>query len=283
MRGKFQIISSLVVLASASAASDAVGQPSPTGSAPGAASSLTEDCEAHSFATTIHLSGPDGKARESKVRMCGTKGQSDAEWVKTLQDAVKKTALSPQMPAAAKEQIIAAVNAEITRLSIPTLNLPAGTDISKLPKAGVTPSQAVPLSRDYGSLGELPTANTVEPPHVLGPGATVAPAARVTMRCASPGDEDRPTDCDSIDRDTVMVLRADEAYPRGLEVRFVRHGDSRAELDLPALKQGQTASLRLPPAVCAGVVRSKIEIQALGANSPAGAAAGTVGEYDLRC
>jgi len=286
MRGKFKIIAGLMALASAGVASGAGRKPTPVRPAPAEAAAadngLAQDCEAHSFETTIRLSGPDGKERQSKVHMCGTKGQSDADWVKTLQDAVKKTALSPQMPAAAKEQIIAAVNAEITRLSIPTLSLPAGTDITKLPKPGA-PTESVPLAREYGSLGELPTASNVEPPHVLGPAAAIAPAAHVTMRCASAGDEDRPTDCDIIDRDTVMVLRADDAYPRGIEVRFLRHGDSRAALDLPALKQGQTANLRLPPAVCAGVVRSKVEIQALGANSPNGTAAGTVGEYDLRC
>jgi hypothetical protein len=80
-----------------------------------------------------------------------------------------------------------------------------------------------------------------------------------------------------------LVVRADDAYPRGVAVRFVRHGDSRAETDLPAMKTGQTTTLRLPPAVCAGVVRSKVEIQALGANAPRGTPAGTIGEYDLRC
>jgi hypothetical protein len=78
-------------------------------------------------------------------------------------------------------------------------------------------------------------------------------------------------------------VRADEAFPRGVAMRFVRRGDQRAELDLPALKTGQTANLRLPPAVCAGVVRSRVEIQALGAAAPSGTPAGTIGEYDLRC
>ena len=286
MRGKFRIIGGIAVLAWEAVAIAAVPKPKAPAAAPreqAAANALPQDCEAHSFETTIQLTGPDGKPHQSKVHMCGTKGQSDADWVKTLQDAVKKTALSPQMPPAAKEQIIAAVNAEITRLSAPTLNLPAGTDIAKLPKTNWTPSEDAPLSRDYGSLGALPTATSVEPPHVLGPGGMVGPVPRLTLRCALAGDEDRPAQCDSIDRDTVMVLRADDAYPRGVELRFVRHGDSRAELSLPALKQGQTTNVRLPPAVCAGVVRSKVEIQALGANSPSGTAAGTIGEYDLRC
>jgi hypothetical protein len=285
MRGKFRIISGLALVASAVMAGAAAPKARAPSSAPAeeaTANAHAQDCEAHSFETTVHLTGPDGKPHESKVHMCGTKGQSDADWVRTLQDAVKKTALSPQMPRAVKEQIIAAVNAEITRLRVPALNLPAGTDIGKLPKAG-TPVASVPLSRDFGSLGELPTATNVEPPHVLGAGGAFGPVPRLTLRCALAGDEDRPNQCDSIDRDTVMVLRADDAYPHGVELRFLRHGDSRAELNLPALKTGQTASVRLPPAVCAGVVRSKVEIQALGANSPSGSAAGTIGEYDLRC
>lgn len=284
MRGKFEIIGVIGLLA-ATAAGGAAPEKKPSAATeqPTAAKSLIQNCDAHRFETTIQLIGSDGQPKQSKVRMCGTEGQSDEDWIRTLQDAVKKTAESPQMPRAAKDQIIAAVNAEIVRLSAPKLSLPSGTDITKLPKASPkTPD--VPLSREYGSLGALPTANSVEPPHVLGPGGALgAPAPRLTLRCALIGDEDRPSACDSIDKDTVLVLRADDAYPRGVEVRFVRHGDSRAELDLPALKQGQTTTLRLPAAVCRGVVRSKLEIQALGANSPSGTQAGTIGEYDLRC
>jgi hypothetical protein len=158
-------------------------------------------------------------------------------------------------------------------------------DISKLPKANPgRAAEAAPLSRDFGALPPLPTASNVAPPNLLGPGGVLGvPPPRLTLRCALAGDEDRPSDCDTIDKDTVLVLRADEAFPRGVEMRFARHGDQRAELDLPALRQGQTAKLRLPKAVCKGVVRSRVEIQALGAGSAAGTEAGRIGEYDLRC
>jgi hypothetical protein len=141
----------------------------------------------------------------------------------------------------------------------------------------------VPLSRDYGALPPLPTTSTVAPPRVLGPDSIYGPTLRLTLQCAMVGDEDRPSDCDSMDRDTVIVVRADEAFPGGLDLRFVRNGDSRAESVLPAMKPGQLATVRLPAAVCRGVVRSKIEIQAVGANAPSGAPAGKIGEYDLRC
>lgn len=241
----------------------------------------TLDCSAHRFEATVHLTGPDGKPQDKTVRMCGTKGETDAEWIVTLKDAVKKTSAS-QMPQAAKEQIVAAVNAEIDRLTTPGLALPKGEDISRLPSAARAAPE-VPLSRDYNALPPLPTASTVPPPHVLGPDGGVAPAAHLTLRCAVAGDEDRPEQCDTIDKDTVILLRADEAYPKGLAVRFVRHGESRAEVDLPPMSAGSTSKIRVPAAVCKGAVRSTVEIQALGAGAPAGTLAGSVGEYDLRC
>jgi hypothetical protein len=246
-----------------------------------AVKALAQNCDAHRFETTIHLT-VEGVEKQSKVRLCGTEGQSDADWIRTLKDAVGKTAAS-NMPQVAKDQIVAAVNAEIARLTHPALQLQDGADISKLPKSAVAKPE-VPLSRDYGALPPLPTASAVPPPNVLGPaGVAGVPAPRLTLRCALAGDEDRPSTCDSIDKDTVLVLRADGAYPNGLAVRFLRHGDQRAELELPALKPGETANVRLPPAVCTGVVRSKLEIQALGGNAPSGTMGGTVGEYDLRC
>jgi hypothetical protein len=282
-RGKLSFIGGATLLVGGAAIAAPVARASPDTSA--VAKSLVQSCDAHKFETTIQTIGPDGKAKQSKVKMCGTEGQSDAEWIRTLEDAAKKTSENAQMPRAAKEQIIAAVKLEIDRLRQPSLQMPAGTDIASLSKPKPPPPTApdAPLSRDFGGLPPLPTANNVEPPHVLGPGGTMGPVPKLTLRCALAGDEDRPAECDSIDRDTVLVVRADDAYPRGVAVRFVRHGDSRAETDLPALKAGQVTKFRLPPAVCAGVVRSKVEIQALGGNAPTGTPAGTIGEYDLRC
>jgi hypothetical protein len=287
MRGTFQTIAALALLAAAPVPAAPKKAPAPkappVAAAPSAAvNSLVQNCDAHKFEPVIRLTGPDGQEKASKVRMCGTEGQTDAEWIGTLKDAVKKTAENEQMPRAVKEQIIAAVSAEIERLSRPALALPVGGDIGKLPQAAARTAET-PLTRDYGALPPLPTASTVTPPHLLGPGGSAADMPRLTLRCALAGDEDRPSACDSIERDTVLVVRADEAFPKGIAVRFLRHGNARAELDLPAMRQGQTASLRLPPAVCSGVVRSKVEIQALGANAPSGAVGGRIGEYDLRC
>lgn len=277
IRGKLHWAVGVTALAAMAGVSAA----QPVKAPPSTQQSAAQNCDAHRFETTIQLTSADGQKRSSKVKMCGTVGQSDADWIRTLQDAVKKTSLSAQMPTAAKEQIIAAVNAEIERLTAPALALPDGTDIAKLSRPKPTISDT-PLSRDFGALPPLPTT-TVAPPNVLGGGGAGGAPVRLTLRCALAGDEDRPTDCDTIDKDTIMVLRADEAFPRGVAMRFVRSGEQRAEVDLPALRVGQTANIRLPANVCRGVVRSRVEVRALGANSPSGSMAGLIGEYDLRC
>jgi hypothetical protein len=280
-RGQFHWIGGVALFAAAATAAAAPKKAPVPAEPPAAVKALVQNCDAHRFETTIHLT-VNGQPKESKVRLCGTEGQSDSDWIRTLKDAVAKTAANLQMPQAAREQIVAAVSAEIQRLSRPALSLPAGGDIAHLPKAAARAPDA-PLARDYGALPPLPTASTVSPPHLLGPGGIVGAVPRVTLRCALAGDEDRPTECDSIDRDTVLVLRADEAFPSGVAMRFLRKGEQRAELDLPALRAGQTTILRVPVAVCKGVVRSRVEIQALGGKASSGTPAGTIGEYDLRC
>ena len=278
MRGKLHWIAGGVALA-ALASSGGAQPKKPAEPAPQA--TAAQDCSAHSFETMIQLTGPDGKPHSSKVKMCGTAGQSDADWIRTLQDAVKKTSLSAQMPRAAKDQIIAAVTAEIDRLTASALALPGGTDLAKLTKPQPTVSDA-PLSRDFGSLPPLPST-AVAPPNVLGGGGVGGAPLRLTLRCALVGDEDRPMDCDTIDKDTVLVLRADEAFPRGVAMHFVRGGEQRGEVELPALRAGQSTNFRIPPNVCRGVVRSRVEIRALGGNAPSGTGAGFIGDYDLRC
>ena len=241
---------------------------------------LVQNCDAHKFETTIHVS-VGGQVKQSKVRLCGTDGQSDADWIATLKDAVKKTADNPSMAPAVREQVVAAVNAEIERLSSPQGLTAGGSGLAGLSTVRSRPN--VPLSRDYGALPPLPTESSVPPPSLLTQGGSAVPAPRLTLRCALPGSEDRPSECDSVGANTILVVRADEAFPSGVAMRFVRKGDARAELDLPAMQAGQTRSVRLPPAVCAGVVRSSLEIQARGGGASNGAQGGTVGEYELRC
>lgn len=273
-------LTGLAVLATAALAGAAQNKAATPAEPSAEVKTLVQNCDAHKFETTIHAT-VGGQVKSSKVRLCGTDGQSDADWITTLKDAVKKTADNQSMVPAVREQIVAAVNAEIARLSSPQGLAAAGAALSSFSTARSRPN--VPLSRDYGALPPLPTESSVPPPNLLTQGGSAVPAPRLTLRCALPGDEDRPDNCDSVGGKTILVVRADEAFPTGVAMRFVRKGDPRAELDLPAMQVGQTRTVRLPSAVCAGVVSSRLEIQAHGGQSSSGAQGGTLGEYELHC
>ena len=75
------------------------------------------------------------------------------------------------------------------------------------------------------------------------------------------------------------MIRADEDIAPKTSIRFLRGGDTRAELDLGALKKGQSMREKLPGRVCAGVLRGKVQIQVLNA----GRVADTLGPYALYC
>src|ERR1041385_4198683 len=75
---------------------------------------MLQDCDAHKFETVVN-SIVDGKPHQSKVKLCGTKGQNDAAWVNTLKDAVAKVKANDKMPAEIRDQIASALDAEIIR------------------------------------------------------------------------------------------------------------------------------------------------------------------------
>src|SRR5437588_3911112 len=68
---------------------------------------LLENCDAHKFETVIEVTAA-GQTKHSRVKLCGTEGQSDADWVRTLEDAVAKTSANLQMPPAVRDQIVTA-------------------------------------------------------------------------------------------------------------------------------------------------------------------------------
>ena len=277
----------------------AAGAAAPKKSAPKgneAVQALVQSCEAHKFETVIQLTGDDGKVRSSKVKLCGNQGQSDADWIRTLKDAVTKASESADMPKAAKEQIVAAINTEIERLDEAA---PSSTETA-IEDAPRSAEPEVPLSRDYASLPPLPAPTAVAPPPILLPPSTgvdatsetagskrgksvatpalasIAPSAApgFSLRCALPTDPERSETCDILEPSTLLVLRADAPATSGTQLRFVRRGALHGEVPVPGLRQGQSVTLRVPADVCAGVVRSRVSIEAGG---------GTIGEYELRC
>jgi hypothetical protein len=294
---RFAIFSIAVLLAVPAAAQD---QAQSASAAPSAKlENLLENCDAHKFETTVD-SVVDGQPHRSKVKMCGTEGQSDADWIGTLKDAIAKLDANKEMPPATRDQIVSAINTEIARLNgVGTANpndslLPPGRSASKSPE---------PLSNDYTVLPPLPTT-TPPPPRVLPPGeeaalaggassaaaAVTVPGApppapkpamanpRLSFSCVNP-DYPGGGPCITLTRDTMLTVKSPAAVAGDLSLRFVRQGDARADVSLGAMRKGQTVRLSIPQAVCSGVVTSEVVMQVIGG----GQVLDRQGPYLLRC
>ena len=272
---------------------------------------LLENCDAHKFETIIEVNA-GGQTRHSRVKLCGTEGQSDADWVKTLKDAVAKTSANLQMPTLVRDQIVAALNAEIARLSgtAASLSLPPPRANAKtsvldglsplppLPEARTAvPAAALPAPRlispgpapEYAALPPLPAGPTA-PVHVLTGGVAAAsipllPKPRLTFSCETPG-ETAEGPCTDFSRDTLLTVRADENLPAGTSLRFVLGGDARADVELAELHKGATQRFEIPERVCRHVAGGTLELRIVRSNpkaGPDGQEVGTDGPYDLRC
>lgn len=256
------------------AASGAVAQEAatPASEPPAELKALADDCSAHKFETTVVA---DGSGRGKRVKICGKPGQTDAEWLVTLRDSAKKVEADAGMTQVVKEQIIAALKAEIGRMEI-LAKRPSTTAVATigLPSQPVTVPEAAP---QYSSVPPLPApkprasikAASASTPPVIRP--------RLTIRCALP--RETFATCARLERETQLLIRADEDLAGGTSVRFLRGGDERAELDLGPLRKGESLRERLPARVCSGVLRGKVEVQILSKSR----VAETMGPYKLYC
>jgi hypothetical protein len=278
--------------------------PVATGEAPSPqVKAILQNCDAHKFETTIDVT-VDGTIKKSHVKLCGKEGQTDADWLRTLKDAAAKTESNPKMPPAVRNQIVAALNLEILRLSssgsLRTAPKSAALDgISALPpipepstSAALPPPRVViqpsVQSEAYSSLPPMPS---VPPPpvHVIADeamaSAPLLPNPKISLSCFVPG-ESAEGPCTDFDRDTLLTVRADEDLPAGTSLRFVRSGQRRADIELAQLQRGKSERVSLPPDVCRGVNGGKLEIRVVRASpaaGPDGQEVGSEGPFVLRC
>ena len=269
------------------------------------AQQLIQNCDAHKFETTVK-EVVDGQPQQSKVKLCGKEGQSDADWVGTLKDAVDKLDANKEMAAEVRDQIVKALKTEISRLELqgaktaftstaPGAKSSALDEIAALPPlpepkpqvvASVPPPptrQITPPApmRDYAALPPLPTAN-VPPPHVLAGGASTSvaflPRPKMSFSCFTPGEgADGP--CTGFTRDTLITVRAGEDLPASTALRFVRDGDPKADIELTQLRKGKSVQLAMPTDVCKHAVGGRLELKIV----RSGQEVGTDGPYNLNC
>jgi hypothetical protein len=294
----------LIAAASAAGIAAAAGAAPPAKDSPqpaGEARQLVENCDAHKFETVV-TDEVDGKPHQSKVKLCGKEGQNDAEWIDTLKDAVEKLNSNSEMRASMRDQIAAALKAEIARLEMKSVKAfaanPSGAKSDALAGIAALPPLPVPkpaqtvmlppppktapvaLNRDYAALPPIPT-NPVAPTRVLAGGAASLAAAlprpRMSFICYTPGEAEGP--CTGFTRYTLLTVRAGEDLPAGTSLRFVRDGDPQADVELAQLKKGKSVRMTVPADVCRHVVGGKLELRIL----RAGQEVGTDGPYNLNC
>lgn len=305
MTGRIILTATAVGLSLAAAAVGAPRKVPPT-AAPAAPDSsvkqLLQNCDAHKFETVVKAV-VDGEPHQSKVKLCGTEGQSDAEWIGTLKDAIAKLKANKDMPASVRDQIVTAITAEIARLQIEPTAKPTEQTAAMLPPPRSQPLTAQPLADEYASLPPLPTAPP-PPPHVIGPGAmqsigasasaktgrpaehfeeplplAAGPAPKLNFTCYSPGDLADDAPCTGFDRETTLTIRAGENIPAGVSLLFFRNGARRATVELARMQRGKALIVPLPREVCQGVSDGSLQLQLV----QNGALLKSDGPYSLRC
>lgn len=221
---------------------------------------LVTDCNARKFETVVERE-ENGERKSSKVKLCGKQGQTDAEWATTLKDAAAKIEANPKMPQSAKDQLSAALKAEIAHV-----------------EAATAPSPAVAAAEEPPA----PKAAPVPAASIAATAPTVAPALkkpRLTIRCLAPGEKGGGSNCSVLGRATRLSILADADLSSGTSLRFLRRGDAKAQLALAPMRQGETFRSKLPPELCAGVASTKVEIEVMGS----GQVVETLGPFSLRC
>jgi hypothetical protein len=260
---------------------------------------LMQSCDAHKFETVVDTvvgTTGDGQPHKSRVKLCGVEGQSDADWIGTLRDAIRKLEGNKDMAPATRDQIVAAINAEIGRLSI------VGPPISS--KRQAQEQSAPPLSRDYAALPPLPTqpepsvpANAAEVavakdfaalPPLPAPTPAVPAAApiaarplRLTIECEAQSDIAGSGPCAGFERETIVTIRPAEDIPAGTLLQFVRNGEAKGDIALDGLSKGRTLRSGLPRDVCSGFGAGRLELRIVRAVDAR--VLQSEGPYALRC
>ena len=232
---------------------------------------LAESCSAHKFETMVAV---EGRRRPVSVKICGKEGQSDSDWLVTLRDSLAKTEVNEQLEKPVRDQILAALKDEIARLeslaasaAMPSATIAVSSDPVRIPEA----------APQYSSVPELPAPKPRTAATMANASAEAVARPRLSIRCAMP--RETFATCARMERETQLMIRAEDDLPAGTSVRFLRGGNARAELELGTLKKGASLREKLPGGVCSGVLRGKVQVQIL--NN--GRVAETLGPYSLYC
>ncbi|MEO6535110.1 MAG: hypothetical protein ABIN72_04365 [Sphingomicrobium sp.] len=253
-----------------------------------------QDCNAHKFDTVV-TAEVKGAMQSKLVRLCGQVGQSDSQWVKTLEDSIAKLAANASIAKPMREAMVTSLKVEVVRLrgsvgaARETASAPAGVpkigEFTLKPRA-VQPTKSAEGLSVYNGLPPLPDAKVaaakeaaayVAPPPITRP--------NLDFQCLSSGAIG-PGPCDELDRHGFIIVRAKDGVGAGVDLHFVLNGEDRGDIALSGARKGQRLNLTLPVQVCRGTAGGKLEMRVM--VTPAGGKfapqrAETIGPLALRC
>jgi hypothetical protein len=244
---------------------------------------LIANCNARKFETVVYVM-TEGKPRSSKVKLCGQVGQSDADWLRTLTDAIDKISANPKMSASVKQQIVSALKLEIAKLPVASelLQMPAPSIAVVKPAPPLTIGSTSGARVEYSTLPPMPAPKAAAVAGVMSAVPSLPPP-RLTLNCLATDTLGVDGPCDTLARGMLVTVRADEDLPAGTSLRFLRRGDDRGEVGLAVLRRGQSQRFALPAKVCSGVSGSRVEIQVVRSVGSSPQVVDTRGPFELRC
>ncbi len=219
-----------------------------------------------------------GQRRRRRMTLCAEPGETDAQWLAKLENAVTWVKAQTDLSDEVKDQLVADLRKEIARPK--TVRLSPALPSATLPAAdalvATVPPMPAPLSTTYTASGS-----------VYRPTAPVRPERPpLTIRCLAVGERGSGSRCNFLDEDTVLAVQADANLASSTALRILRRGETRAEIPIAALRQGQMVRVKMPAPVCSRVSSSVVTIQIL-AGDPATVAGNRVadelGPFRLRC
>jgi hypothetical protein len=238
---------------------------------------------------------------EARVTLCSIKGATDADLVKMFDSAAAALSKNMKMAPEKRLDLVAQIKSKADALR-PAGTAPAAAAAIAAPTsvadaAPTPPVRSADRPPEYTSLPPLPpplpamTTTVAAASASRTAGAKTLPASpplsrpRLQIECVKVDDLGGSGPCSVIERETQVVVRADDAVPAETWLRFVRRGDTRAEVELAQLTRGKSVQLALPDEVCAGVNNSRVEIQVVRRAKPdsQGQVVDSLGPYLLHC
>jgi hypothetical protein len=202
------------------------------------------ECEGEKF---VFAWGPG--ARPTKVTLCSKKGATTEEMIELLEDSATKLENTQAIPEDRRTALVQQIRGKIAQL-----------------KGETAAAEPVPAP-----VAQAPIAAPAPPPPPASAPAPIEPTAaaplpakpRLSLECMTPGEFAAGGPCVTLSRDTILTVKAGEPLLSGLSLRFVRDGETRAEVALGAMRNGQSLRFDLPREVCRGVSSGELDIDVL--------------------